>query len=51
MNPQFVRPGEARRIVGSPARLVGAIGELLPIPLATTLADMLDAADASRCAT
>lgn len=51
VNPQFVRPGEARRIVGSPARLVGAIGELLPIPLATTLADMLDAADASRCAT
>ena len=51
VNPQFVRPGEPRRIVGSPARLVGAVGDLLPIPLATTLSDMLDEAESSRRAT
>ncbi len=51
VNPAFVRPGEPRRFVGSPARLVGAIGELAAIPLAATLADMLDAAESSRCAT
>lgn len=44
VNPQFVRAGEPRRIVGAPARLRAAIGAPLPIPLATTLADMLDVA-------
>ena len=51
VNPHFVRAGEPQRIVGSPARLVGVIGELSPIPLATTLADMLSEAESSRCAT
>ncbi|MCC6194841.1 MAG: NAD-dependent epimerase/dehydratase family protein [Burkholderiales bacterium] len=41
VNPQLVRHGEPPRIVGSPARLRAAIGELLSIPLETTLADML----------
>ena len=41
VNPQFVRVGEARRIVGSHAKLAGVIGDLALIPLATTLADML----------
>jgi nucleoside-diphosphate-sugar epimerase len=41
VNPQFVRAGEPRRIVGSPARLRAAVGEFALIPLATTLADML----------
>lgn len=41
VNPAFVRPNEPRRIVGSPARLQGAIGNLLDMPLARTLEDML----------
>jgi len=41
VNPEFVRVGEAQRIVGSPDALRQAIGELRPIPLAATLADML----------
>jgi GDP-6-deoxy-D-talose 4-dehydrogenase len=41
VNPEFVRAGEAQRIVGSSAALRSVIGELLPIPLAATLADML----------
>jgi nucleoside-diphosphate-sugar epimerase len=44
VNPQFVRAGEPARIVGSAARLRETIGELVSIPLATTLADMLPAA-------
>ncbi|MFO1317109.1 MAG: NAD-dependent epimerase/dehydratase family protein [Burkholderiales bacterium] len=50
VNPQFVRPGEPRRVVGSPARLVGAIGDLAPIPLATTLGDMLLERNQDACA-
>jgi len=41
VNPSFVRAGEPRRIVGSPARLRSLIGEPLAIPLDATLADML----------
>jgi nucleoside-diphosphate-sugar epimerase len=41
VNPQFVRPDEPRRIVGSPAKLRAIIGDLRVLPLATTLADML----------
>lgn len=41
VNPAFVRPGEPQRIVGSSARLRELIGELQPIPLDTTLSDML----------
>jgi GDP-6-deoxy-D-talose 4-dehydrogenase len=41
VNPEFVRAGEAQRIVGSSAALRSVIGELKPIPLAETLADML----------
>ena len=41
VNPQFVRPDEPRRIVGSPAKLRAIIGDLRALPLATTLADML----------
>ncbi len=47
INPQFVRAGEPQRIVGSNAKLVAAIGPLRAIPLDTTLADMLAAAEAS----
>ncbi len=50
VNPAFVRPGEPRRFVGSPARLVGAIGDLAPIPLATTLGDMLLERNQDACA-
>ena len=41
VNPGFVRAGEAHRIVGSSAALRSVIGDLKPIPLAETLADML----------
>ena len=41
VNPAFVRPNEPRRIVGSPARIEGAIGKLLEVPLTRTLEDML----------
>jgi GDP-6-deoxy-D-talose 4-dehydrogenase len=41
VNPELVRPGEAQRIVGNPEALRSVVGELRPIPLATTLADML----------
>lgn len=41
VNPAFVRPNEPRRIVGSPERLRGAIGDLLAMPLERTLGDML----------
>lgn len=41
VNPEFVRAGEARRIVGSAAALRSAIGELRTIPMDVTLADML----------
>ena len=41
VNPEFVRAGEAHRIVGSSAALRSVIGDLKPIPLAETLADML----------
>jgi nucleoside-diphosphate-sugar epimerase len=44
VNPKFVRVGEPQRIVGSSARLRGLIGDLAPIPLETTLADMLQEA-------
>jgi nucleoside-diphosphate-sugar epimerase len=47
VNPQFVRVGEPRSIVGSPARLQAAIGALPLIPLATTLTDMLREREAS----
>lgn len=43
VNPDYVRVGEPRRIVGSSARLRAAIGDFPLIPLATTLRDMLDA--------
>jgi nucleoside-diphosphate-sugar epimerase len=42
VNPQFVRPGEPRRIVGSPGKLRATIGDLRALPLTTTLADMLN---------
>lgn len=41
VNPKFVRAGEPQRIVGSSQLLRTVIGELLDIPLATTLRDML----------
>jgi nucleoside-diphosphate-sugar epimerase len=48
INPAFVRAGEARRIVGSAAALRSVIGDLQTIPMATTLEDMLRAAEAAR---
>jgi len=47
VNPQFVRPDEPRRIVGSPAKLQAIIGDLRKVPLATTLADMLEEGEQS----
>ncbi len=41
VNPQLVRANDPARIVGTVERLRAAIGELAPVPLATTLADML----------
>lgn len=41
IDPRFVRAGEPRRIVGSPARLHAVAGVPLQIDLETTLADML----------
>jgi nucleoside-diphosphate-sugar epimerase len=41
VNTAFVRPNEPRRFVGSPARIEGAIGKLLEVPLSRTLEDML----------
>jgi nucleoside-diphosphate-sugar epimerase len=41
VNPQFVRAGEPARIVGSAEKLRAAIGDLMPIPLERTLADMI----------
>lgn len=47
VNPAFVRAGEPARITGSAARLAATIGPLLDVPLADTLAAMLDAASTS----
>ncbi len=47
VNPAFVRAGEAKRIVGSAAALRATIGDLRAIPMATTLADMLQAAQSA----
>ena len=47
VNPQFVRAGEARRIVGSSAKLRAVIGEPLSVPFATTLAEMLSDLESS----
>lgn len=41
VNPAFVRAGEPARITGSAARLTGAIGPLLDVPLVETLGAML----------
>jgi nucleoside-diphosphate-sugar epimerase len=41
VNPQFVRPDEPRRIVGSAAKLRAVIGDLRALPLEKTLGDML----------
>lgn len=41
VNPEFVRPDEPQRFVGSSAKLRAIIGELRPLPLEATLADML----------
>jgi nucleoside-diphosphate-sugar epimerase len=46
VNPAFVRAHEPKRLVGSNAKLVALVGALPPIPLATTLADMLASAPA-----
>lgn len=43
VNPQFLRPGEPPRIVGSNAKLTAAIGPLRSMPLDRTLEDMLAA--------
>ena len=37
INPAFVRENEVKRLVGSSAKLAGAIGEIRQIPLAETL--------------
>lgn len=37
VNPAFSRPNEVKRLVGSNARLVQAVGEFTPIPLLETL--------------
>ncbi len=42
IDPRFVRVGEPRRIVGSPARLHAVAGVPAPIELAKTLTDMLE---------
>jgi GDP-6-deoxy-D-talose 4-dehydrogenase len=43
VNPQFVRAGEPRQMVGSTARLHGLIGAPADIPFESTLRDMLSA--------
>ena len=42
VNPQFVRTGEVKTLVGSTARLESVIGKIDPIPLRETLRWMLD---------
>jgi nucleoside-diphosphate-sugar epimerase len=44
VNPAFVRPNEIRRLCGSPAKLIAAIGPLQEYALTDTLQWMLDAA-------
>lgn len=46
VNPQFVRVGEPRQMVGAAARLHQLVGAPLPIPFETTLRDMLAASAA-----
>jgi nucleoside-diphosphate-sugar epimerase len=41
VNPAFVRQNEIHRLCGSPAKLVGAVGEIASPPLADTLRWML----------
>ena len=41
VNPKFVRIGEPQRVIGSNEQVRGLIGDLVDIPLATTLRDML----------
>ncbi len=47
VNPQFVRAGEPKQLVGSAARLHQLVGAPLPIPFESTLRDMLAAVAAS----
>jgi nucleoside-diphosphate-sugar epimerase len=46
VNPQFVRVGEPRQMVGAAARLQQLVGAPLPIPFESTLRDMLAASAA-----
>ena len=46
VNQQFVRAGDARSIVGSPAKLRALVGDLPARPLRATLADMLSEQEA-----
>jgi len=41
INPQFVRNNEIKTLYGDPARLLRTVGEIAPIPLQTTLRNML----------
>lgn len=46
VNPAFVRANEVHRLCGSPAKLLGCVGELAPYTLDGTLQSMLEAASA-----
>jgi len=41
VNPQFVRNNEIKALYGSPSKLLGAVGEIIPVPLQSTLSNML----------
>jgi len=43
VDPELVRPVEAPRLIGSPAKLCAATGWQPEIPLEQTLRDVLDA--------
>jgi nucleoside-diphosphate-sugar epimerase len=47
VNPVFVRTNEIHRLCGSPAKMVGVVGEIASPSLEDTLRWMLDAADVS----
>lgn len=49
INPAFVRANEVYRLCGSPAKLIGGVGQLPFTPLDVTLKWMLDQAEGRSC--